>query len=98
MNTKYSIRSFEHYLNSDLGERYNEKFKEAIKKESERLIDKFGKNRKYRRLFVECEKPDDSLCKTAEKWRLLEIQIERDLGKTRKHYLKMNKFCLIILK
>ena len=84
MNTKYSIRSFEHYLNSDLGERYNEKFKEAIKKESERLIDKFGKNRKYRRLFVECEKPDDSLCKTAEKWRLLEIQIERDLGKNQK--------------
>lgn len=81
---KYNITSFERQLEDFLDSKYDSKFETAIDYESNRLINEFGSKRKYRFLFDDCENSEENLINTAEKWRILEILIERDLIKKQK--------------
>lgn len=77
----YNISSFKRLLSNNLDEIWDEDFKLAIKTESDKLIKKHSKKRKYINWFDRCENPESNLSKTAEDWRLLEILIERDIRK-----------------
>lgn len=77
----YNITSFEHNLESTLGEQWNEKLTYAIKEESQRNGTKFGSKTEYRYWFDRCQNLEGDLLKIATNWRLLEIMIERDIRK-----------------
>lgn len=81
---KYNIVSFDRELNDFLENNWDNSFKLAIKKESQKLIEKFGHMKKYRFWFDDCENPEGDLIKTAEDWRKLEINVERDLAEKQK--------------
>ena len=78
---RYNISSFSRSLSNHLDAYWDEHLKEAIDIESDKLIKKYGKERKYCDWFDKCENPEGVLSKSIEDWRLLEILIERDVRK-----------------
>ena len=77
-NKEYNIQSFKQNIDDYLEKKYDKSFQQAISDESERMIKKFGTQKKYRFLFDECENPEDTIEKAATQWRVLEILIERN--------------------
>ena len=78
---RYNINSFEHHLQNNLKDEWDEKFCSAINNESKKLKTKFGHESKYRFWFDRCENFESNQSAIAEEWRKLEILIERDMKK-----------------
>lgn len=78
---RYNIASFEYHLQNNLKDKWDAKFHSAIDKESNKIKTKFGHETKYRFWFDLCETSESNPSQLAEKWRILEILIERDMKK-----------------
>ena len=84
MRRAYNIQSFSTNLQDDLGSDWDEEFEDAVRKESKRIIEKFGHVQKYKIWIKHCKSSIGSSSQRAEEWRRLEIAIERDKNKGQK--------------
>ena len=78
---KYNIESFEHNLQNTLTDTWDEKIKDAINTESEKLTAKFENEKIYKHWFDRCKNLESTPLEIAEEWRKLEILIERNMKK-----------------
>ena len=80
----YNIQSFSDNLQEDLGDYWDDQFERAVCAESQRVIEKFGYEQKYKIWIDRYENSTSPPSQKAEEWRQLEIAIERDKNKRQK--------------
>lgn len=84
LRSDYNIQFFSDNLQEDLDDSWNDKFESAVRAESQRIINKFGYESKYKICIDKYENSINPLSQRAEEWRQLDIAIERDMHKSQK--------------
>ena len=77
-------KGFQDMLEGELGSEWDEKFDLAAEQESRRIRDRFGATDKYRRWLERCGGSGGTPSDRAERWKALEIIMERDRKKAQK--------------
>ena len=77
-------RGFRDMLEGRLGSEWDEKFDQAAKLESQRIRNKLGNDSKYENWIKMCESRSGTPSEKAERWKALEIIVERDKKKPQK--------------
>ena len=80
----YNIQSFADSLQNDLGNDWDDTFRDAARIEAKRVIEKYGYSQKYKIWIDHCKSLTLAPHLQAEMWRKLEIIINRDERKIQK--------------